>query len=112
MRIRHVSVRNFRGIRELDWVVPDTKIICLIGRGDSTKSTILEALRRTFHPQWNLTFDDADFHLCSPVNPITIEIMLGDLPDAFRDLEKYGHALSGWNAATRTRTDDPGDGLE
>jgi len=93
-------------------VVPDTKIICLIGRGDSTKSTILEALRRAFHPQWNLTFDDADFHLCRPVNPITIKIMLGDLPDAFRDLEKYGHALSGWNAATRTRTDDPGDGLE
>lgn len=42
MRIRHVSIRNFRGIRELDWAVPDTRIICLIGRGDSTKSTILE----------------------------------------------------------------------
>lgn len=112
MRIRYVSIRNFRGIRELDWAVPDTKIICLIGRGDSTKTTILEALRRAFYPQWNLTFDDADFYLCSPANPITIEIMLGDLPDAFRDLEKYGYALSGWNAATRTHTGDPGDGLE
>ncbi|MCW8128090.1 ATP-dependent nuclease [Microbulbifer halophilus] len=57
-------------------------------------------------------FDDADFHLCSPANAIMIEVILGDLPDVFRDLEKYGHALCGWNTETRTRTDDPGDGLE
>jgi putative ATP-dependent endonuclease of OLD family len=37
---------------------------------------------------------------------------LSDLPDAFRDLEKYGHALSGWNAETLSHSDDPGDGLE
>ena len=86
MRIRHLSVRNFRGIRELDWPVPDRNVMCLIGRGDSTKSTILEALRRVFHPQWNLSFDDADFHLCDPANPITIEVVLGRLPDVFRDL--------------------------
>ena len=112
MRIRHLSVRNFRGIRELDWPVPDQNLLCLIGRGDSTKSTILEGLRRVFHPQWNLSFDDADFHLCDPANTITIEAILGDLPDAFRDLEKYGHWLCGWDAQTLVRTDDPGDGLE
>jgi hypothetical protein len=112
LRVYHLSIRNFRGIRELDWPVPNSKVLCLIGRGDSTKSTILEALRRVFHPQWNLPFDDADFHLCNPATPITIEVILGDLPDAFRDLEKYGHALCGWNAETLARTDDPGDGLE
>ena len=112
MRIRHLSVRNFRGIRELDWPLPDCNILCLIGRGDSTKSTILEALRRVFHPQWNLSFDDADFYLCNPANAITIEAVLGDLSDAFRDLEKYGHALCGWNVETLARTDDPGEGLE
>ena len=112
MRIRHLSVRNFRGIRELDWPVPDRTVLCLVGRGDSTKSTILEALRHVFHPQWNLSFDDADFHFCNPENPITIEAVLGDLCDSFRDLEKYGHALCGWNSETLSRTDDPGDGLE
>lgn len=112
MRIRHISVRNFRGIRELDWPVPDSNVMCLVGRGDSTKSTILEALRRVFHPQWNLSFDDADFYLCNPESTITIEVVLGDLPDAFRDLEKYGHSLCGWNAGASTRTDDPGHGLE
>jgi len=112
MRIRHISIRNFRGIRELDWPVPDRNVICLIGRGDSTKSTILETLRRVFHPRWNLSFDDADFHLCDSANAITAEVVLGDLPDAFRDLEKYGHWLCGWNSETLMRTDDPGDGLE
>lgn len=112
MKVRHLSVRNFRGIRELDWPIPDCTILCLIGRGDTTKSTILEALRRLFHPQWNLSFDDADFHLCNPENSITIEAVLGDLPDAFRDLEKYGHLLCGWNAGTYARTNDPGEGLE
>ena len=112
MKIRSLSIRNFRGIRELDWAIPDAKIVCLIGRGDSTKSTTLEALRRVFHPQWNLSFDDSDFHLCNPANPIRIEVILGDLPDAFRDLEKYGHWLCGWNIQTCSRMTDPGEGLE
>ena len=112
MRIRQMKISNFRGIRDLDWSVPDRRVLCLIGRGDSTKSTILEALRRAFYPQWNLSFDDADFYQCNPANPILIEVVLGDLPDAFCDLEKYGHWLSGWNAETLSRTSDPGDGLE
>ena len=31
MRIRHISIRNFRGIRELDWTIPDKTLFCLIG---------------------------------------------------------------------------------
>ncbi len=112
MRIRHLSIRNFRGIRELDWALPDASILCLIGRGDSTKSTILEAIRRVFHPQWNLSFDDADFHKCDHTNTITIEAIVGDLPDAFRDLGKYGLWLCGWDGQALSRAEDPGEGLE
>ena len=112
MRIRQISIRNFRGIREFDWVVPDKTLFCLIGRGDSMKSTILEALRRAFYPQWNLTFDDADFYQCAPTNPISIEVILGHIPDNFRDLESYGHQLCGWNSDTLSRHDEPGEGLE
>jgi len=32
MQIRHLSVKNFQGIRELDWPVPDRNVLCLIGR--------------------------------------------------------------------------------
>ncbi len=112
MRIRHLRIRNFRGIRELDWAVPDQTLFCLVGRGDSTKSTILEALRRVFFPQWNLVFDDADFHLCNPANAISIEVVLGALPDEFKDLASYGHWLCGWDANRHARTDDPGDDRE
>lgn len=96
----------------MDWALIDNAVFCLIGRGDSTKSTILEALRRVFYPQWSLTFDDADFHQCAHENKIRIEVILGDIPDEFRDLGNYGHHLCGWNRETLLRHDDPGDGLE
>jgi len=42
-RIRKVEIRNFRSIRALDWL-PSPGINCLIGPGDSGKSTILDAI--------------------------------------------------------------------
>lgn len=112
MRIRHLLVRNFRGIRELDWALSDKALFCLIGRGDSTKSTILEALRRLFYPQWNLVFDDADFYQCKHENTIRIEAILGCISEEFRDLENYGHCLCSWDQANLRRQDDPGEGFE
>ncbi|GLE66045.1 hypothetical protein APA73_34430 [Pseudomonas aeruginosa] len=55
MKIRKISIKIFRGVKELDWALPASDILCLIGKGDSSKSTILEAIRFTFYPQWNLT---------------------------------------------------------
>ena len=112
MRIRHLSIRNFRGVRELDWALPDKSLYCLIGRGDSTKSTILDAVRRAFHPQWSLAFDDADFFQCNPEHTINIQVTLGDIPDEFRDVGSYGNSLSGWDLENRTAHEDPGEGLE
>jgi putative ATP-dependent endonuclease of OLD family len=112
MRIRQLSISNFRGIREMEWSLPDKPLFCLIGRGDSTKSTILEALRRVFYLQWSLAFDDADFYQCTPANKISIEVILGDIPEEFRDLGSYGHYLCGWDRETLRRRDDPADGLE
>lgn len=112
MRIRKLKITNFRGIRELVWTIPDETICCLVGRGDSRKSTILEAVRRLFHPHWNLSHDDADFYRCIPEQPIVIQAVLGQLPTEFGDLEKYGHSLCGWNTETLERSPDPGDGLE
>ena len=110
MRIRHLSISNFRGIREMAWAPPDKALFCLIGRGDSTKSTILEALRRVFYPQWNLAFDDADFYQCTTANKIGIKVILGRIPEEFRDLGSYGHWLCGWNQETLRHHDEPGDG--
>lgn len=111
MKLCQIKIRNFRGIRELDWNVPDKHLLCLIGRGDSSKSTILEAIRRAFYPQWNLLFDDADFYNCDPQNAIEIYILLTDIIDDFKDLASYGAHLCGWNAEALERHDEPGEGL-
>ncbi|MBR4341287.1 MAG: AAA family ATPase [Lachnospiraceae bacterium] len=45
MRLKHVSIKNFRGIKQADLTFPDEqRLVCLIGPGDSTKSTILTAI--------------------------------------------------------------------
>ena len=43
VRIVQIEIRNFRGIRKLDWN-PSPGMNCLIGPGDSTKTTILDAI--------------------------------------------------------------------
>ncbi len=112
MRLRQLSIRNFRGIREMDWALPDKSLFCLIGRGDATKSTIIEALHFLLYPQWNLGFNDADFYQCKPENTIRIVGLLGAIPDDFRDLESYGHCMCGWDISNLVRHDEPGNGLE
>ena len=112
MKIRKIKIKNFRGVKELEWNVPKADIFCLIGKGDSSKSTILEAIRYAFHPQWNLMFSDSDFHQCKLVDSIVIEVTIGELTEEFCSLDKYGHYLRGWDAATFELTDEPDDRLE
>ncbi len=109
MKIRNVSIQNFRGIKKLDWSLPEQNLFCLIGNGDSGKTTILEAIRCAFNPQWNLAFSDSDFHLCKTNNPIVIEIIIGELPDEFCSEKKYGAHLRGWDKVTYTLHDEPED---
>ncbi len=50
--IRHLNIRNFRGIQTLDWHV-DGRVICLVGPGDSAKTTVLEAIELALLPRWS-----------------------------------------------------------
>jgi predicted ATPase len=112
VKIRKITIKNFRGVKELDWSLPAADIFCLIGKGDSSKSTILEAIRYTFYPQWNLTLSDSDFHQCKVENSIVIEVTIGSLIEEFCALNKYGQYLRGWDAAALTLRDEPDDHLE
>lgn len=109
MKIRKLVIKNFRGIKELDWDLPDKNVFCLIGKGDSSKSTILEAIRFVFYPQWNLTFSDSDFFDCNNDNPIQIEATIGDILEEFYSIEKYGNYLRGWNTDDLKLVDEPDD---
>lgn len=112
MRIRKISIRNFRGVKDLDWSLPTAGIFCLIGKGDSSKSTILEAIRYAFYPQWNLTLSDSDFYRCKVENAIVIEVSIGDLVEDFLPLNKYGQYLRGWDAKNGRLVDEADDALE
>jgi putative ATP-dependent endonuclease of the OLD family len=112
VKIRNIKIKNFRGVKELDWSLPNADIFCLIGKGDSSKSTILEAIKFVFYPQWNLILSDADFYQCKVADSIVIEITIGELIEAFSALDKYGQYLRGWNSDSLKLTDEPEDHLE
>lgn len=112
MKIRHVEIRNFRGIQNLVWAIPDEKVVCLIGRGDSCKSTILEAIRFALYPSWNPSFGEFDFHDGNTEQSIVITVTIGELDQGLLAWQKFGQSLRGWNLDTRTLSDEPGDGLE
>jgi AAA15 family ATPase/GTPase len=96
MLIRNVQIKNFRGIQKMDWTI-NSSIACLIGPGDSTKSTILDAIEFTLSPRWNLTFEDCDFYLGDTNNPIEIIVTIGQLPEDFFNQEKFGLLQRGWS---------------
>lgn len=96
MRIRRVDIENFRGIDTLTWLVPsDQGFVCLIGPGDSTKSTILEAINITLSDRWSLTLSDTDFYNADIGEPISIRVTLTDLPDDIIRNDVLGFELSG-----------------
>jgi len=81
MKIRQLTIENFRGIKKLDWKPEPDNILCLVGHGDSSKSTLLRAIEYVLYPKWNLQIRDTDFYLCDPVkNKIIVRIILGELP--------------------------------
>jgi putative ATP-dependent endonuclease of OLD family len=112
MKIRKLIIKNFRGIKDLDWSLPAGNIFCLIGKGDSSKSTILDGIRYAFHPQWNLLLTDSDFYQCTTDKPIVIEVTIGELIDEFCSLNKYGQYLRGWDTTNLILSDEPDDHLE
>jgi len=100
MAVLHsVSIKNFRGIKKFQHDFFSKDLVCLIGRGDSGKTTILEAISLLLSPSWNINFYDTDFHNCDIENPIEIEGTLIDLPDFFLR-EAYALHLRGYNART------------
>lgn len=112
MKIRKIAINNFRGVKEFEWCLPSANIFCLIGKGDSSKSTILDAIRFAFYPQWNLTLSDSDFYQCKVEHPVVIEVSIGNLIEEFCSLNKYGQYLRGWDAAKLQLHDEPDDHLE
>lgn len=94
-KIHNLKIKNFRGISDFDQTFFGRNFVCLIGRGDSGKSTILEAISSVLSPQWNLPFQDSDFTNCDTNTPIEIEATLIELPSKLIQDDKYGLYIRG-----------------
>ena len=82
---------------------------CLIGPGDSTKTTILDAIDLALNPRSNYLGDDTDFHNLDFTAAATITVTLVGIPAEFSADNRYGLHLRGWNSATATLLDEPGE---
>lgn len=57
-RIRRLKISNFRSMQQLDWA-PSSGINCLVGPGDSGKSSILDAFDLCLGARRNSAFGDS-----------------------------------------------------
>ncbi|EIA9158997.1 AAA family ATPase [Salmonella enterica] len=105
-RIRKIEIANFRGIQKMVWC-PAPGINCLIGPGDSGKSTVLDAIDLCLGARRNVQFSDADFFGLDITTSISITLTLGDLDDSMRTLESFGSFLRGYRANTGIVEDEP-----
>ena len=105
-RIRKIEISNFRGIQKLVWY-PSPGISCLIGPGDSGKSTILDAIDLCIGARRNVKFTDADFYRLNVETPITIAVTIGELEDSLKSIDAYGLYLRGFDKTTGDVEDEP-----
>ncbi|MCT7297750.1 AAA family ATPase [Ralstonia sp. CHL-2022] len=107
MQIRNLNIHNFRGISTLDWS-PGHSFCCLIGSGDSGKSTILDAVEAALSSRW-FSFTEADFLNCDTSNTVVIEATVGELSKALKSDERLGLYIRGWTAAGMLRDEPESD---
>lgn len=110
MIIRKVQIRRYRGIEVLDWDLA-SRFSCLVGPGDSTKSTILSAIELALSPVNNIFVNDTDFYMGDVSQPLEITVSIGQVPQELLRDNKFGLEVRGWNAETGLR-DEPQEGDE
>ncbi|WP_295967349.1 AAA family ATPase [uncultured Bartonella sp.] len=110
-RIKKIEIQNFRGIKSLEWY-PSNGINCLIGHGDSGKSTLLDAIDMCIGARRNISFYDTDFFKLDVENPISITVTLGSLSDDLKNIDTYGDYLRGFDSKNKNIEDEPRTDLE
>jgi len=92
-------------MQHMEWSIR-SPITCRMGPGNSTKTTILDAIEHALTPRWSVSFEDCDFYQGDTVNPIEILVTVGQLPDGLVTERKFGLYLRGWDAEKGIR-DEP-----
>lgn len=110
-KIRFIRIENFRGLKSFEWH-PNAGLNCIVGSGDSGKSTVIDAIDLVLGLRRSKVFSDADFYLLGSSEPIRIEVTVGDLADPLKNYEKYDLFLRGYNQQEGKIHDELGEGLE
>lgn len=109
MEIKELKINNFRGIKSLDWKI-NSRIVCLIGPGDSTKSTVLSSIALLFSPRWNVQISDLDFFKLDVSEIIEISAVITGFPKEFSQDNKFGLFHCFWNKEESVHVlEKPGD---
>ncbi|MDE7137030.1 MAG: ATP-binding protein [Ruminococcus sp.] len=107
MRITNLEIHNFRGINSCNIDFPfESRVICLIGTGDSTKSTILKAIEWILWPTWNLVTCDNDFYNGNTKEPIIIRGTFTEISESLLTEDKFGLYLRRSGVELKPDTDD------
>lgn len=112
MKINNIKIHNFRGINECNIIFPtNQRIVCIIGPGDSCKSTLLKAIEWSLWPSANLSITDLDFYKGNTNSPIVIESTISELPDDITNEDKYGLYLRDLDSVINNlENDEPKEG--
>ena len=105
MKVRQLTVHNFRGIKYLKWTLAHDFIV-LVGPGDSAKTTILTALGWLLSPTYRLPVTEADFYGGEATAPIKLEATIVDLPPELTRFDAYGSMCRGWFPENLEARDD------
>lgn len=109
MHIVELGIKNFRGIKSFHHIFGEKQLICLVGQGDSGKTTILEAISLVLSPTWNIPFCDNDFYMKNVEESIEIEVSV-KIPETFVLESKFGLYMRFWDAENSTISDVPIEG--
>lgn len=86
MKLRSFRVTNFRSIVDTGWVNFSTDgITILVGQNESGKTSILEALSKTFNNQDEITSDDLRIGADLPAVKIQVELDEGELDEELKE---------------------------
>lgn len=88
MKIRYIEIENFRGIKKLATKLSGN-FTCLIGPGDSGKSSIIAALDYALSTKWNITIEGSDFFNQEIDKSISISITLSEWDTTNPEVRKF-----------------------
>jgi putative ATP-dependent endonuclease of OLD family len=112
MRIRHLRIERYRGIRSMVFSPGPRTVI--LGPNNAGKSTVLEGLDLLLHPGMGRprpSPTEIDYFGRDPTPGFSIEAALGELPTGF--LAEVREHLEGWKADDEELVPEPeGEGIE